>query len=123
MTVTITQDDIDRGIRWQSTKDPVALAMCRALAIEVWGSYAPATFGTGHHKHPPILNTGKRAYVADTEACWSWDLPQDVSTWIRRWDNEKPVEPFVFEVDSFVLCQCPGQYFPGVRVLPGQEAA
>ena len=118
MTVTITQDDIDRGVRWRSTRDPVALAMRRALAIELWGAYKPGTFG-GHQKHPAIHNTGKRAYVADNEACWSWDLPQDVSDWIRRWDNDedqplghipglnsKPVEPFAFDVASFVLCQC-----------------
>ncbi|KKN41462.1 hypothetical protein LCGC14_0723330 [marine sediment metagenome] len=107
MTITVTQDDIDCGIRWRSTMDPVARAMRRALAVELWGTYTPATFG-GQQKHPAIHVTGRRAYVADSEACWAWDLPASVSDWIRCWDNERVVEPFSFDVPSLTLCECGG---------------
>ncbi len=119
MTVDVTQADIDSGIRWKSTEDPIAQAMRRAFAIELWGAYTPIRYAPqeglgrptviGGRRHPDLAVTGRHAYVVAREedgGGWNWTLPVIVGDWLRAYDSERPVQPISFDVPSLSLCEC-----------------
>lgn len=73
--VSVTQDDIDSGYRNSCTNCPVARAMSRELGKDITIPSRWAWFD-GERKALPFI----------------------VSTFIARFDNSLPVEPFTFEV-------------------------
>lgn len=76
--IEVTQDDIDCGKRLTCDKCPVALAIRRVSRFR-WNIYSRRA----------IQRNGPR----------SVDLPPEVSSFIRDFDNRTPVQPFSFEIN------------------------
>lgn len=77
ITVRVTQDDIDRGVRGSTTDCPVARALCRAVPnafIRVWKDVA---FVRIHRV----------------------EIPPKVRRFIHDFDDYRAVKPFSFEID------------------------
>lgn len=83
-TVTVTQTDINRGIRDHCFKCPVARAMKRhvkgSIDLYVWGGYVNIWANA----------TNNTAYI---------DLDDCVANKISDFDAEVPITPFEFEFD------------------------
>src|SRR5580765_42680 len=99
LTIHVTQADIDKGIRYSASKNPVALAvdryfMARARAWDV--------FVVGTHA---VVNTG----------WWVWDAMHDAATrnFIVDFSDGKAVNPFTatlfFQPDNTVEYTTPPQ--------------
>lgn len=90
-TVTVTQDDLDKGTPGASCYCPVSRAARRDLTDLLYpedaGRYQVVTDSEALH-----LRTGREKYV---RAC----LPRDVQTAIRAIDNGRLVQPFTFEIE------------------------
>lgn len=76
----VTQEHIDRRGA-TSMNCPVALAVRDA-------GYAGIAIGSA-----TALNLGR------TDSTPTWPLPKEVVSWIDRYDDELPVEPFEFEME------------------------
>jgi hypothetical protein len=76
--IEVTQEDIDRGVRGEIDKCPVALAAQRALGIpDVW-----------------VTPFGRMLPVPDA----NWLMPAKATAFVRRCDRGKSVQPFTFRV-------------------------
>lgn len=71
MTINVTQDDIDNGVRGNSFKCPVALALIKAVGIDMVQASLRGLYGK---------------YAAE------------VSLFIKNYDSFLPVVPFSFEI-------------------------
>jgi lysophospholipid acyltransferase (LPLAT)-like uncharacterized protein len=83
MIIQVTQKDIDKGLKSTCYYCPVALAFKRKIKSEIPCGVAVNAKNI-HHFH------GK-----------SWDrynLPKEAKKFIQRFDNDKPVKPFSFEI-------------------------
>ena len=86
MTVTVTQDHIDRGERQGGASCPIALAITRRMSqwTQVDVGETMCTF---------VLPSGER------DASF---LPEEASQFIARFDEGEPVEPFTFTLNPLV---------------------
>jgi hypothetical protein len=91
VTVSVTQDDIDKGNHYCSAC-PIARAVTRRLAHGYWAGVESATLSI-----LPPCGSGMR---------WpdSIKLPSALRDFVRRFDNGLPVEPFNFVVDVPDYC-------------------
>lgn len=84
MTVQVTAEDIQKGVRGQSCKCPVALAMKRTLRLR---KSIVACYGCSYtlwdSKFKRVMKIGK--------------FPRSVRLFIRAYDKGEPVAPFTFE--------------------------
>jgi hypothetical protein len=91
ITVQVTQEDIADGERYACCECPVALALKRATGRE-W-------FVTGVFLN--LLKPGQSftdSGVAAVEL--TLDTPQEVKTFIHAFDENDPVKPFTFEIET-----------------------
>lgn len=86
MLITVTQEDIARGARWDCGTCPVALALTRAFGAQLHTSGAWVWRPT-RDETAPLLRP----------------LPPEVGLFVSRFDNHRPVEPFTFEADLEAL--------------------
>jgi hypothetical protein len=75
MKIIVTKEDIERGRHWSESLCPVALAVQHATGKNALVSY--------------IL--GVEGYVSEV-------APQSVREFIERFDANRPVEPFEFDL-------------------------
>lgn len=76
MTITVTQEDIDKGNTQGCTECPVEIALLRSFPDEMVGVGESGIWITGqHHETPP-----------------------SVVDFIRLFDRRHPVQPFTFEL-------------------------
>ena len=87
IVVTVTQDDIDHGVKQSCVKCPIAIAATRALNFSA-------------HVQPNHIYAGNRAY----------SVPWQARVFIIKFDNGGRVEPFQFELREYA------QLNPGVRL-------
>jgi hypothetical protein len=92
VTITVTQDDIDAGVRCQGDACPVWRAVARALP---W----------------PVVWVGPEGVCnyrpARPDGFWDWDwgyeyqalLPEEAITWIASYDCGYEAGPFSFGLD------------------------
>jgi hypothetical protein len=78
-TINVTQEHIDKGKKISCSNCPVALAIGERVTTE------------SVYVHPRFIYLGKLM----TER----DLPKEAQRFIRRFDGEKEVEPFSFDLD------------------------
>lgn len=80
MTINVTQEDINKGVRNSCTKCPVALAVHRALnkMVRVGFSGVRVEFSIG------VLQFLR--------------IPQECQDFMARFDFGMPVQPFEFEI-------------------------
>ena len=88
MKITVTQEDIRDGRKGSCSRCPVARAMYRALGINHGGDDYVIVGVTGY------------AHVGNTlqDASKVVALPREVNLFIHRFDTDRWVEPFEFEV-------------------------
>lgn len=79
--ITVTQNDIDLGLRKSFCDCPVARAVRRAFRVKPWRKV--------YVRHEGIL-VGE----PDDERVWMSDMPDHIEKFIERFDKGKPVEPF-----------------------------
>lgn len=81
--VNVTQEHIDRGIPKSKCSCPIALALqelgCQTIAVD----------------------TDQISYTENSEWVY-WRTPAKTASFIFRFDNEMPVEPFSFELVSIL---------------------
>lgn len=75
MKISVTQDDIDKGVARRCTECPVALAATRHVG-------KPVFVGPNYILSEPL----------------EWDTPSAVKEFIAAFDNGQPVKPFEFEL-------------------------
>ena len=80
MKIEVTQQDIDKGLNNNCFSCPIALAVKRKI-------------DTGN-----VLVYCDRISVMSTISSYDYKLPKKAQTFIKRFDDRKPVEPFTFEV-------------------------
>lgn len=83
MKITVTQKDIDKGLKSTCYYCPIALAFKRKIKSEIPCGVAVNAKNV-HHFH------GK-----------SWErynLPKEAKKFIQKFDNDQPVKPFTFEI-------------------------
>jgi len=79
LEVTVTQDDIDKGVRGQPGCCPIARALAR----------------TCPRIHASVGDRTADLY-ADGEWLYETDLPREAKAFVAAFDAEKPVAPFTF---------------------------
>lgn len=86
--INVTQEDIDAGVKCDSDKCAVALALHRAFpdakCVGVCHGYA-------------VVDGPGVMYRA-------FDLPEKVGEFIFAFDGDRHVEPFSFEIEPATLC-------------------
>ena len=83
MKIKVTQKDIEEGYRGSCHDCPVALAFKREVKT---------AFEIG-------LSVGAERILHREVHEWdTYTLPKRAQTFIKRFDNGKPVEPFTFEI-------------------------
>ena len=80
MRITVTQDDIDRGVRLNADQCPVALAATRAFGCHMLLGYSGKLWPIYEDVPMPI------------------ECPPEVRAFAEAFDWGLPVEPFEFEV-------------------------
>ena len=80
VTIDVTQEDIDNGVRAMCDKCPIALAIARKIKCDIYVS----TFLT-------------RLYYEDLGLEFSNSTP--MYTFVKNFDQGVPVQPFSFELD------------------------
>jgi hypothetical protein len=85
MKIKVTLKDIEEGYRGSCYDCPIAHAFKREVKTT---SHTGLTVGA--------------ARILHREACtWNaYTLPKKAQTFIKRFDNGKPVEPFTFEIEK-----------------------
>mgnify|MGYP001607461382 CR=1 FL=1 len=81
LTITVTQDDIDRGKKGMAYVCPITYAMRRA------GCQAPSV-----SLHCLVWND-------ENGGCKSWQPSEQVKEFVQAFYNGKKVHPFAFEID------------------------
>lgn len=76
MKIEVTQEDIDKGLRFSSLLCPISLAVQRCLNIPSCKVI------------PGMISFGNNEY----------DLPDPVNRFIVAFDTRRPVQPFTFEL-------------------------
>ena len=83
MKITVTQDDIDKGMQSNGIHCPVA----RAIRQHVSLSYVAVNRWTLYFRR------------SDAPSYQRTSLPASVNDFIRRYDNRQPVAPFEFDLN------------------------
>jgi hypothetical protein len=78
-TIIVTQEDIDRGVREDCGKCPVAIAASRVFTDIRW-----------------ISVTDTIEFGEQPAGVQVWSLPPEASQFIDAFDNKRHVEPFEF---------------------------
>lgn len=87
-TIEVTQDDIDGGMAYDAAHCPVAIALRRQLDCR--NAHAAADFCNVFYLKDP---NSRELYS------YQCDLPEEAKRFIEDYDKNRPVQPFVFEVD------------------------
>lgn len=80
MTVHVTQEDINSGIRTNCDSCPIAIAMHRILG-------------------EPVEVVWHSAYIGSIGNCRTVSIPRVATTFIQDFDGHRPVSPFSFDID------------------------
>ena len=100
MKIKVTNQDIKEGFRGSCYDCPVALAFKREVktafqnghAFSRSGRYVSAQIGP---------NVGaERILYREVHEWDSYTLPKKAQTFIKRFDDGKPVKPFTFEIEK-----------------------
>ena len=85
MKIKVTQKDIEEGFRGSCYDCPIARAFKREVKP------------TSHIQ----LNVGAERILHREVYSWdSYTLPEKAQTFIKRFDDGKPVKPFTFEIEK-----------------------
>jgi hypothetical protein len=82
ITIQVTQDDIDNGVRLSGKLCPIALACLRTIGMN----------------------------YAEVFDLWGWcnDIPTEVQDFVLAFDRDLPVQPFSFTLpDSITTSEAP----------------
>ena len=80
MKIEVTQHDIDKGLNNNCFLCPIAHAVKRKMGTD------------------SVLVYCDRISVMSTVTSYNYKLPKKARTFIKRFDDGKPVEPFTFEI-------------------------
>lgn len=87
LTIRVTQDDIEKGVRYNPWRCPIALAAIRAIGF------------------PTIYRIGVGSSRLFIEPCYiraearAIPLPKSAQDWSLKFDCQEPVEPFSFTIE------------------------
>ena len=81
MRIKVTQRNLDDGLVGDSSECPIALAMC----------------DVGFHR--PSVGLVSASWLDGDETIVA-NLPEEAQVFISMYDDEAPVEPFEFELES-----------------------
>ncbi|ANA87336.1 hypothetical protein PBI_KAMPE_104 [Gordonia phage Kampe] len=84
MKVTVTQEHIDKGKRWEICNCPIALA----LKEKGFNNVEVSTFEISASKHNDLMINHYR-------------VPSVAKRFIKSFDDGHPVEPFTFEARKY----------------------
>jgi len=85
MKITVTQKDIDKGLKSSCYECPIAHAFKRKVKNQIRYGFA--------------VNSASIEYL--TEDMWHrYALPKEAKQFIQRFDCDQPVKPFTFEVQK-----------------------
>jgi hypothetical protein len=90
-TITVLQDDIDKGLRNRATQCAIARAAKRDLADLLTGDY------TGLAASPGCLTYYGGSYEKPVHG--QAKMPVEASAFIHKFDTGDRVEPFKFEIE------------------------
>lgn len=82
LTIHVTQEDIDRGIRRNCGECPIALAIKRAGAVSVDAEHGVISLGDAEHNR------------------FRFHTPSDASKFMADFDKCLPVTPFTFTLSG-----------------------
>ena len=82
MKIEVTQKDIDEGVQGECQLCPIALAFKRKTKL----------------KHVDV--SGKYIVLYRRKSNNLHELPKEAQTFIKRFDGEKTVKPFSFELEN-----------------------
>jgi hypothetical protein len=84
--ITVTQDDIDKGVRGTACKCPVARAVGRAFGVPPLADQVSVGHAIGVRKYP-------------SDRCMTWyDASPEAKYFMLMFDTKQPVGPFEFEL-------------------------
>jgi len=93
MRITVTADDISRGIPTNFFACPMALAISRVTKKSVgvaWGIRDEgASVCSGSTWYPMLFRDGKWTFI---------NLPMEAMNWINDYDRRLPVQPIEFDL-------------------------
>lgn len=81
VTIDVTRDDIDQGVRTDCMQCPVARAIRRALGLDYDVSVGPSDMDLGQHTYLSVLT------------------PAHAAAFMGHFDAGHPVAPFRFELN------------------------
>jgi nitrate/TMAO reductase-like tetraheme cytochrome c subunit len=85
MKITVTQKDIDKGLKSSCYECPIAHALKRKVKNKIRYGFA--------------VNADFIDLTKDNK-WWIYALPKKAQTFIKRFDDGKPVKPFTFEIEK-----------------------